>query len=130
MTRSDWMAQVLRLARIGQDCARTGDDVSDAVGRGTPDSQDRRRLMQAAVGGVAAAGLGVMAPPLLAATAQDARTMYARLTNTRGVAVVGAGLAGLACATELTRLGVPAKWWNVRPRSPSTASSGNPNARA
>ncbi|KRA45201.1 hypothetical protein ASD72_08050 [Pseudoxanthomonas sp. Root630] len=103
------MAQVLRLARIGQDCARTGDDVSDAVGRGTPDSQDRRRLMQAAVGGVAAAGLGVMAPPLLAATAQDARTMYARLTNTRGVAVVGAGLAGLACATELTRLGVPAK---------------------
>lgn len=109
MTRSDWMAQVLRLARIGQTCARTGDEVGEAVARGTPDSQDRRRLMQAAVGGVAAAGLGTMAPPLLAATAQDARAVYARLTNTRGVAVVGAGLAGLACATELTRLGVPAK---------------------
>ena len=76
MTRSDWMAQILRLARIGQTCARTGDEVGEAVARGTPDSQDRRRLMQAAVGGVAAAGLGAMAPPLLAATAQDARAAF------------------------------------------------------
>lgn len=107
MTRSDWMAQVRRLARIGQACARTGDDVGEAVGRQAPDSHDRRRLMQAAVGGVAAAGLGIVTPSLLAATAQDARGMYARLNNTRGVAVIGAGLAGLACATELMRLGVP-----------------------
>lgn len=116
MTRSDWMAQVLRLARIGQHCARTGDEVDEAVARGVPDSEDRRRLMQAAVGGVAAAGLGVMAPPLLAATAQSARTVYAGLTNTRGVAVVGAGLAGLACATELTRLGVPTKVFEAATR--------------
>ncbi len=116
MTRSDWMAQVLRLARIGQACARTHDDVSEAVTRDTPDSRDRRRLMQAAVGGVAVAGIGAMAPPLLAATAQDARSMYARLTKTRGVAVVGAGLAGLACANELTRLGVPAKVFEAAQR--------------
>jgi monoamine oxidase len=116
MTRSDWMEQVRRLARVGQACARTGDDVGEAVTRSAPDSQDRRRLIQAAVGGVAAAGLGIVAPPLLAATAQDARGLYARLTNTRGVAIIGAGLAGLACATELTRLGVPTQVFEAAQR--------------
>lgn len=115
MVRSGWMAQVLRLVRRDRDGHR-GDDDAASLGAGPPRDGARRRVLQAGLAGATAAGAGALAPPLLAAGPRDARAVYARLTNTRGVAVVGAGLAGLACATELARNGVPARVFEAAQR--------------
>ncbi|MFC3551318.1 flavin monoamine oxidase family protein [Lysobacter cavernae] len=103
------MAQLLRLARLAERCERTGENAQEAIGQESLHDGGRRRLMQGAVAGVATVAAGMMAPPAWAAAAKLTRTAYARMTKTRGVAVVGAGLAGLACAAELARNGVAAK---------------------
>ncbi|MDH5833374.1 flavin monoamine oxidase family protein [Luteimonas kalidii] len=115
MVRSNWMAQVLRLVRRER-TGHHGDDDATTLRAGTPRDGGRRRVLQAGLAGATAAGAGTLATPLLAAGPRDAREFYARLTNTRGVAVVGAGLAGLACATELARQGVPARVFEAAQR--------------
>ncbi|MGJ4803147.1 flavin monoamine oxidase family protein [Luteimonas sp. SDU82] len=97
------MTKVLRLARAGHAPAQ-GADIEQAPAAGAPSDGARRRVIQGAVAGVASAGAGTLASPLLAA-GKPATS----LAGTRGVAVVGAGLAGLACATELARIGIPAR---------------------
>lgn len=108
MTRTKWMAQLLRLARLAERSAHTGRDVAEAIGADAPEDMHRRRVLQGAAAGVITTGAGVLAPPVVAAAASGGRSLMARLglRGNGGVAVVGAGIAGLACATELARLGV------------------------
>lgn len=108
MSRTGVMAQLLRLARLAERCERTGESAQEAIGHEVLRNVGRRRLIQGAMAGVATAATGAMVPDAWAAAARLTRTTYARLTKTRGVAVVGAGLAGLSCAFELARNGVDA----------------------
>lgn len=109
MSRTGMMTHLLRLARLAERCEHTGESAHDAIGQEALRDAARRRLMKGAVAGAATAAAGVVGPTAFAAAAQVTRTAYARLTKTRGVAVVGAGLAGLSCALELARNGVGTK---------------------
>lgn len=102
------MAQLLRLARLAERSAHTGRDAAEALGTDAPSNAGRRRVLQGAAAGMVASGAGVLAPPMAAAAAAGGRSLLARfgLFGNGGVAVVGAGIAGLACATELARNGV------------------------
>ena len=98
----------------------------------------RRRFAQAAMAGVATATAGAMTPAAWAGASKLRRIIVG--TN---VAVVGAGLAGLSCASELARKGVTthvfeaaarvggrcsslrgffsrAKWWSAAASSSTT----------
>jgi monoamine oxidase len=103
------MSELLRIARLAERCERTGESAEDAIGQEGVQDEDRRRLFQGATAGAAIAAAGVLAPGAWAAATQAVQTAVAKVTNTRGVAIVGAGIAGLACATELARLGVNAR---------------------
>lgn len=110
------MAQLLRLARLAERCEHTGESPDEAIGQDALRDTGRRRLMKGAVAGAATVAAGAMAPAAWAAAAKLTRTTYARLTKTRGVAVVGAGLAGLSCAFELARNGVSANVYEANTR--------------
>ncbi|NYZ61325.1 flavin monoamine oxidase family protein [Luteimonas deserti] len=74
-----------------------------------PHDAGRRRVLRVALAGTTTLCAGALAPPLLAAAgSNEARALVARATGGRGVAVIGAGIAGLACATELARKRIPA----------------------
>lgn len=109
MSRTGMMAQLLRIARLAERCDCNGESAAEAIGQDGLRDEVRRRLMLGAVAATTTAAAGVVAPTALAASAKVSRTLYARMTRTRGVAVVGAGLAGLGCALELARNGVGAK---------------------
>jgi monoamine oxidase len=118
------MAQLLRLARIAAQCEQTGQSASEAIERATeqaaigrdgPRDAGRRRFTQGAVAGAvsAAAGAGAMSPVALAGMARIRRTMVG---SGGGVAVVGAGIAGLSCAYELGRHGIDTKVYEASGR--------------
>ena len=109
MSRSRTMSELLRIARLAERCERTGESAEDAIGQDGVQDEHRRRLFQGATVGAAVAAAGALAPGAWAAATTAARAAVAKVTNTRGVAVIGAGIAGLACATELARLGVDAR---------------------
>lgn len=117
MARSRLMDQLLRAAHAApDDTARTA--LVCAPDPDVPGDAGRRRALQGATAGAVALGTGVFAAPLLAAPdSANARALLARLTRTRGVAVVGAGIAGLACATELARNGVGAQVFEASNRA-------------
>lgn len=109
MTRTERMAQLLRLARLAERGNTTGRDLAEAVAQEDALADpSRRRMLQHVAAGAAAAGAGVLAPPVLAAGGASGAALLARfgLGGPSSVAVVGAGLAGLACASELARNGV------------------------
>ena len=116
MSRTGRMAQLLRLARLAERCGRTGESADEALGNQVLHDAGRRRLMQGAVAGATTVVAGAMAPEAWAAAAKLTRTTYARLARTRGVAVIGAGLAGLGCAFELARNGIDAKVYEASGR--------------
>lgn len=123
MTRTTLMAQLRRLARLSAECERTGRSADEVVGQANeaaaqdgPRDAGRRRFAQGAIAGVAAASAGAMAPTAWVNAANLSRLAMAKLGLRGNVAVVGAGLAGLACATELTRLGVTARVFDADAR--------------
>jgi monoamine oxidase len=105
MSRTDLMAHLLRLARVSAHCGTTGESAQEAIERDALRNSGRRRFMQgtAAAGAVAAAG--AMSPMAWAGAAKLRRWV----SGGENVAVVGAGMAGLACATELARNGIAAR---------------------
>ncbi|GAB3389740.1 NAD(P)/FAD-dependent oxidoreductase [Lysobacter fragariae] len=123
------MAQLLRIARLADRCERTGENALDAIGQAAigqerlGDEGRRRLMVGAAAGAASVAATGAFAPKAWAAAAQATRTVYARMTKTRGVAVVGAGLAGLSCAMELARNGVSAKVFEAGNRAGGRVST-------
>lgn len=116
MSRSDTMAQLLRLARLAERSERTGESAPEAIGNQDLHDESRRRLMQGVLVGGATAAAAAVAPQALAAAARLSRETYSRLARTRGVAIVGAGQAGLSCALELARNGVAATAYEASPR--------------
>ncbi len=109
MSRSGRMAQLLRLSRLSAQCERTGQSAEEALGQDGLRDAGRRRFAQGAIAGVATAVAGTMAPIAWAKSTDLRRIAMNKLMVRGNVAVVGAGLAGLACAAELSRLGISAK---------------------
>ena len=109
MSRTGSMTQLLRLARLAERCEQTGGDAAEAIGQEVLRDQGRRRFAQGAMAAAAsAAAAGAMMPTAWAGAARLTRTALTRMSRSGGVAVVGAGLAGLSCAFELARLGINA----------------------
>ena len=123
MSRSSMMAQLMRLARLAAHAETTGQSAQetveqDVIAREALRDASRRRFAQGAVAGVATAAAGAMTPTAWAGAARLRRMIVG--TN---VAVVGAGLAGLSCASELTRKGVTAHVFEAAGRVGGRCSS-------
>lgn len=109
MRRSSMMAQLMRLARLAAQAERTGQSAQETIEQEAHAQEalrdaSRRRFTQGAVAGAATAAAGAMTPAAWAGAAKLRRMIVGS-----NVAVVGAGLAGLSCATELARKGVTAR---------------------
>jgi monoamine oxidase len=114
------MAQLLRVSRLAARCEKTGESAQEAIGHeavaravqhdGLRDA-GRRRFTQGAI--AAAVGVGAITPTAWAGASQ-LRRMFS--SGGGGIAVVGAGIAGLGCAFELARNGVQARVYEAASR--------------
>ena len=122
MARTSLFDQLRRTLRIAHAAERAGlpDDVAIAVAR------DRGLTRRDALRGGAAAGVALVASSALGGCAADARGDGAEalgiarspLPRAAGsVGIVGAGLAGLACAYELQRSGLTATLYEASARA-------------
>ncbi len=115
MSRSDMMARLLRMARLAERCEQTGESPQEAVDRDLPGSEGRRNFAKGVVAASTAAAAWSLAP---GAWANEKRIgLKPRAPRRSGnIAIVGAGIAGLACATELTRQGFNARLFEASDR--------------
>lgn len=119
MSRSDMMARLLRLARAAERCDRTGESPQDVLGQDTPGSEGRRSFSKGVLAATGAAAAWSAAPAWAGLAKPPARERQPEpiLTRSSGnIAVVGAGIAGLVCATELARHGIQAKVYEAADR--------------
>jgi len=113
MGRSDLMARLLRMARLAQRCERTGESTADVLGAQTPDDAGRRRFTQGVLAATTSAAAWSLAPGALAKSTGGTKPVFSAPAD---VAVIGAGIAGLACASELARLGIGAQVFEASDR--------------
>ncbi|TXH68376.1 MAG: FAD-dependent oxidoreductase [Lysobacteraceae bacterium] len=117
MSRSPMMSQLGRLARLAARCEKTGETAQEAIEQEHLHDAKRRRFMQGAAAAAATAAAGAVAPVAWAGAARLRRTVgFGRFGGSGGVAIVGAGLAGLSCAYELARNGVNARVYEANGR--------------
>ena len=98
MSRSPIMARLLRVARVAKHCRLSGESAQEAIEREVLRDAQRRRFVQA----TAVAASGLVAPMGWMPAALGA-------AERGGVAIVGAGLAGLSCAFQLASKGIAAR---------------------
>ncbi len=122
MSRSGMMARLLRLARLAERCEQTGESTHEAIGHDAVDSAGRRNFAKGAVAATATAAAWSITPAALAGKGQSRITPIGKRYS-GNVAVVGAGLAGLACANELARLGIHARVYEASDRSGGRVAS-------
>jgi len=107
------LAQLMRLARIAARCEQTGMSAQEAIEQDALRDAGRRRFAQGTMAAAVTAGSGAMAPMAMAGISR----IRGKLSlGGGGVAVVGAGLAGLSCAYELSRSGIAAKVYEASGR--------------
>jgi monoamine oxidase len=119
MSRSDMMARLLRLARVAERCDQTGESPQEVLGQDTPGNEGRRNFSKGVLAATGAAAAWSATPAWAGLAKPPARELRPEPIQTRSsgnVAIVGAGLAGLACANELARLGVQAKVFEAADR--------------
>jgi monoamine oxidase len=116
------MAHLLRLARLAERCEQTGESPTEAIGHDGVDSASRRTFAKGAAAATAAAAAWSITPGALAAKGQSRITPIGQRYS-GNIAVVGAGLAGLACANELSRLGVYARVYEASDRAGGRVAS-------
>ena len=115
MSRSGMMARLLRLARLAERCDQTGESPHDAIGSADAHSTGRRNFTKGAIAATATGAAWSFTPAAMAALGKSRITPIGR--RYRGnVAVVGAGLAGLGCANELSRLGINTRVYDAADR--------------
>jgi monoamine oxidase len=115
MSRSDMMARLLRMARLSERCEQTGESPQEAIDRDEPGSEGRRKFAKGVVAATSAAAAWSLAPGAMALDKRiGLKPIRPRLNG--NVAIVGAGIAGLACATELTRQGLQARVFEASDR--------------
>jgi monoamine oxidase len=112
MSRSNLMAQLLRIARLAERSEQTGQNSEEAIGQEGLRNASRRQFAKGAMAVTASAAVGTLAPTALA----NIGGKILELGGSSKVAVVGAGLAGLSCASELARMGIQAKVFEAAER--------------
>ncbi len=112
MSRSNLMAQLLRIARLAERCERTGESTEDAIGEEGLRNAGRRQFAKGAMAATATAAVGSLAPTAFAGIGAK----FFGFGASSSVAVVGAGLAGLSCANELGRMGIQAQVFEAAER--------------
>jgi hypothetical protein len=96
MGKTPGMAGLGRLMRVARHCARTCESASEALEQERPRDAGRRKLLASAMAGAVLAPMaGGIGPAWAGAASGD-------------VGIVGAGLAGLACADALAAKGLAA----------------------
>lgn len=116
MSRSDMMARLLRMARLAERSEQASGTGQETAGQTCPGSQGRRKFAKGVVAATSAAAAFTLAPGAMALDKRiGLKPIRPRLTG--NVAVVGAGIAGLACATELTRQGINARVFEASDRA-------------
>lgn len=118
MNRSGVMSNLVRMARLAARCENTGETAQEAIEQEAVRDAGRRRFAQGAMAVTATAAAGAMAPSAWAGAARLRRTVVGggKFGGNGGVAIVGAGLAGLSCAFELARNGVSARVYEANGR--------------
>ncbi|GAB2504025.1 flavin monoamine oxidase family protein [Arenimonas alkanexedens] len=115
MSRSDMMARLLRMARLAERGEPSGQDPQPTVNTDQPGSEGRRKFAKGVVAATSAAAVFSLAPGAMALDKRiGLKPIRPRLSG--NVAVVGAGIAGLACANELTRQGINARLFEASNR--------------
>lgn len=113
------MARLLRLARLAERCDRTGESPDEVIGQDPPGNQGRRDFSKGVLAATSAAAAWSVTPAWAGLAKPPPRGRHPEPIMTRSsghVAIVGAGLAGLSCASELARLGVQAKVFEASDR--------------
>lgn len=113
MSRSELMARLLRMARVAKRCEQTGESVADVLGAQSLEDAGRRRFTQGVLAATTTAAAWSLAPGALAKSTGGGSPVFSAPAS---VAVVGAGIAGLACANELARLGIDAQVFEASDR--------------
>ncbi len=109
------MAKLLRIARMAERSERTGAGSLEVVEQEALRNASRRQFAKGAAAATAAAAVASMTPAALAKIGKIG-SLITDPVRSGGVAVVGAGLAGLSCANELARLGVRAQVFEAADR--------------
>lgn len=117
MARSDLFSKLKRTFRIARFADAKGLSSREAVDRADAVDTQRRRLLLAGGATIAASAMGCAVD---ASGSYDERTGTTRAALPRAsgsVGIVGAGLAGLACARELKRSGLDATIYEASSRA-------------
>jgi monoamine oxidase len=117
MARSDLFSKLKRTFRIARYAEAKGLSSREAVDRADGVDTQRRRLLLAGGATIAASAIGcaVDASP---SSSESTGTTRAALPRASGsVGIIGAGLAGLACARELKRSGLNATIYEASQRA-------------
>ncbi|PZO08166.1 MAG: amine oxidase [Lysobacteraceae bacterium] len=104
-SRSDTMARLLRMARLSERCDGTGENAQEAIGHADAHSPGRRDFGKGVLAATTTAAAWALTSGAMAAP-KGSRLTPIRPRLSGNVAIVGAGLAGLSCATELARVGI------------------------
>lgn len=113
MARSEVFARLARALRIAKYCDDNGLPTAEGVQRVAAAEQAHRASRRAFLQGLGGAAALTVAGGLL--SPRRARAVQAGKANV-DIAIVGAGLAGLACGYELTGKGVAAKVYDAADR--------------
>ncbi len=117
------MAKLLRIARLAERCEQTGQSPEEAIGQEGLRNAGRRQFAKGAIAASATVAVGSLAPTAFARIAQLGIPGFGGRGGSSSVAIVGAGLAGLSCASELARLGIQAKVFEAAERVGGRCSS-------
>lgn len=124
MSRSDMMAKLLRIARLAERCDHTGESTQEAIERESQRVAGRRNFAKGAAAVTATAAVGTLAPTAWSRMAKiGGKFIDLGTKGDGGIAIVGAGLAGLTCGAELARLGIKASVFEASGRVGGRCSS-------
>ena len=124
MSRSDMMAKLLRIARLAERCDHTGESTQEAIERESQRVASRRNFAKGAAAATATVAVGSLAPTAWSRMAKiGGKFIDLGTKGDGGIAIVGAGLAGLTCGAELARLGVQASVFEASGRVGGRCSS-------
>ena len=124
MSRSDMMAKLLRMARLAERCEQTGETTQEALEQEGMRVSSRRNFAKGAAAATATVAVGSLAPTAWSRMAKiGGKFIDLGTKGDGGIAIVGAGLAGLTCGAELARLGVQATVFEASGRVGGRCSS-------
>ena len=116
MARSNVFRSLIRALRLAQACEARRVSTREGIERAATQAASRRRAQRSRRDFLAGAGSAVIAGGAAAFLPFGSRAAAARKPPSADVAIVGAGMAGLACADTLRVRGIAATLYEARER--------------